>query len=198
MRSLFTRLALVFVLLTALAACSSHSVKPTTEPDAKWLRDGMIAFSRPAPEVSTNMPSSMLAFFPVRTSQAGSWLSIDLHSAAINLMDGDKVVASAQGEGVSNLKPGTYQILHKQRNALWYANDNYFKSRKLPVPPQNDRSRYRRGALGDFALFVGEDNPTPLHSGPVWSQEIGGIRLNDDDLSRIYYRIPVGAQVEVK
>lgn len=198
MKSHAIKISLFCALLVFVSACSHKTLSPTPEQKGNWLDDGMIAFSRPAPSVSAQMPVSMLAFFPLRSSQVGNWLSIDLGNAAVNLMEGDKIVASAKGQGISSLLPGTYQVLHKQRNALWYATDSYFTSRKLPVPSANDRARYRRGALGDFALFVGNDSPTPLHCGPIWSEEIGGIRLNDDDLSRIYYQIPVGAQVEVK
>ncbi|NQV20936.1 MAG: ribulose-phosphate 3-epimerase, partial [Rhodospirillales bacterium] len=49
--------------------------------------------------------------------------------------------------GVS-LNPGTYALQHKQKRPLWYASDEYFAKRQLPIPPPGDRQRYRRGALG--------------------------------------------------
>ncbi len=194
----FASLLFIVAAFFSLSACSGSRKIAPLQSNSNWLQDGMIAFSRPAPNVSPAMPISMLAFFPVRTSQVGSWLSIESQRGAVSLMDGDKTVSSVHAEGTIGLAPGSYQILHKQRSALWYADDNYFKARKLPIPAQNDKSRYRRGALGDFALFIGNNAPVPLHSGPIWSPEIGGMRLNDDDLSRIYYQLPVGAAVEVK
>jgi hypothetical protein len=111
-------------------------------------------------------------------------------------MEGDKEISVSSGEGFENLKPGTYHVLHKQRNALWYAPDSYFSSRSLPLPAQGDRSRFRRGALGEFVLYV--DKETPIHSGPVWSAEVGGVRLGSADLSRMYYSLDVGAPIEVR
>jgi hypothetical protein len=111
-------------------------------------------------------------------------------------MDGDKEVNVITGEGVEKLKPGIYQLLHKQRNALWYAPDSYFSARDLAIPAQGDRSRYRRGALGDFVLYIDKD--TPIHNSPIWDDEIGGVRLDDADMSRLYYALEVGAAVEVR
>jgi hypothetical protein len=111
-------------------------------------------------------------------------------------MDGDSPVTVASGEGIDSLKPGQYQVLHKQRNALWYAPDQYFTERGLKVPPQGDKSRYLRGALGDFVVFINKD--TPIYSGPIWTEEIGGVRLSDDEMSRLYYRMEVGVPIEVR
>ena len=86
--------------------------------------------------------------------------------------------------------------MHKQRNPLWYAPDSYFKARLLPLPAEGDRSRFRRGALGEFVLFVDKD--TPIHSGPFGSEEIGGIRLEEDDISRLYYQLELGATIRVE
>lgn len=68
--------------------------------------------------------------------------------------------------------------------------------RQLESPPQGDKQRYRRGALGDFAIFLNQD--TPLHCGPIWLGEIGGLRLSEADLSRLYYQVETGSVVEIK
>lgn len=111
-------------------------------------------------------------------------------------MNGDTVAQAFSGEGIENLSPGNYNLLHKQRNALWYAPAGYFQKRNQQVPPDGDRSRFRRGALGAFALFLNKE--TPIHSGPVWSDEIGGIRLSENDISRLYYAVELGAPIEVQ
>ena len=137
-----------------------------------------------------------LGFLPAIGAYAGHWLSIDTSAKKVVLMEGDRVVDAAAVENLGNVKAGTYQLLHKQRNPLWYAPDGYFSRRNLKVPPQGDRSRYRRGALGDFALFIDKD--TPIHSSPVWADDVGGIRVAEGDLSRLYYRLDVGSFIEVK
>lgn len=185
------------VLALAVTGCSSRpSLNTANSPSDHWLLDGMIAISRPLPSVVSAAPESMLGFMPLpKAAHVGIWLSIDRSSKMLTVMDGDKEVSMAAGDGVDKLKTGVYQVLHKQRNALWYAPDSYFTARNLKVPPQGDRARYRRGALGDFVVFINKD--TPIYSGPFWVEDVGGIRLSDEDMSRLYYRIDVGSPIEV-
>jgi hypothetical protein len=42
------------------------------------------------------------------------------------------------------------------------------------------------------------DNQTPIHSGPVWLKEIGGLRVKQIEMERIYSMITVGTRVEVR
>lgn len=189
---------LVAVSTLAAIGCSKPQEHLTQQNAAHWLKDGMIAISRPVPATSELSSTSMLGFMPVKAAAVhiGPWISIDRQNKVLALMEGDKEISSLSGQGLENLKPGTFQILHKQRNALWYAPDSYFQVRGLDVPGQGDRSRYRRGALGDFVLYV--DKNTPIHSGPIWNPEIGGVRLNDSDISKLYYSVEVGSAVEVR
>ena len=59
-----------------------------------------------------------------------------------------------------------------------------------------DRERFRRGALGEYVLYI--DPEIPLHSGPIWTSDLGGVRLDDKDLSRIYYQLRLGAPIEIR
>ncbi|MBX7143051.1 MAG: L,D-transpeptidase [Oligoflexia bacterium] len=188
-------LGLFCFIAVTLAACS-RSTSHTPDKNL-WMLDGMIAVSRPVPATSSIENAVMMGFMPLtQAAHAGPWILIDKGTQLVTLMDGDKEVGMAPGEGFSSLKSGSYQVMHKQRNALWYAPDNYFLSRNLRIPPQGDRSRYLRGALGDFVVFINKD--TPIFSGPFWTEDIGGIRLNEDDMSRLYYKIDVGAPIEVR
>jgi len=183
-----------------VAVAGSVGCSPTSESPGSWIRDGIITIARPLPLEAgrkiNGSPSSLLGFVPVPGVQGGAWLSISTSEGAINLMNGSSVAASVQGEGIKELRPGTYKVVHKQRAPLWYAPDNYFSVRQLAVPAEGEKSRYLRGALGDFVLFLNKD--TPIHSGPIWSDEIGGIRLNEGDISRLYYQLEVGAPVEIR
>ncbi len=157
--------------------------------------DGLISITRLAPSAISS-PRSVLGFIPVDSDRQGKWLSIDASKGVISLMEGQETIASAQTDGKIKLEPGRYTILHKQRSPLWYAGDSYFTKRGLEVPGAGDKSRYRRGALGDFALFI--DKETSLHSSLVWSDEVGGLRVSDEELRKIYYSVDIGSLIEIK
>jgi hypothetical protein len=53
-----------------------------------------------------------------------------------------------------------------------------------------------RGALGAQALFL--DEGRAIHSGPVWNDDVGGIKLSSQDMAMIFDVVGVGATVEVR
>lgn len=162
----------------------------------RWLKEGSILVARPLPEAEQISMQTLLGFLPHKELESrGKWLALDRNSETIKIMNGAKELSSISAPGLSALKPGTYKIAHKQRNALWHAPDEYFTARNLSVPPKGDRERFRRGALGDFVLFLDKD--TPIHSGPIAAKEIGGIQVTEKELSRIYYLLEVGSVVQV-
>ena len=193
------RLLLVSICIAGsiLSGCAkSRSVIPSS-PD-QFTQDGSVVISRPLPHRLNSLRSfAALGFVPTYQSAPGNWLLIDTVKRTISLMDGEKIAITSPAEfGAGSLKPGSYSLLHKQRNPLWYAPESYFISRRLPVPPDGDRSRFRRGALGDFVLYVDKD--TPIHSGELWSGDVGGLKLDDNTLSRIFYLIQIGSPVQVQ
>ena len=180
---------------TRLAA--SDKSASTTESTA-FLKDGSITVARPFPEPVT---SEMLAqpgfkaFLPPIAYQGG-WITINKEKGTVAIMSGDVEAHSFPAEGIQSIPTGQYNVVHKQRNPLWYASDDYFARRQLPVPPDGDRGRFRRGALGNFAVFLTKD--LPIHCGPLWSDEIGGIKMAEPDLSKLYYMIELGAPIKVQ
>lgn len=200
------RLVAVGLLTSSLLVlgCTSRNESPSrvaeSSPSKQWVRDGSIVISRAVPAVSAENPVGVLGFLPLTGTLKGHWLSINLADQKLKFMEGDKVLSETpwQGslQGKSLIKPGTFKLVHKQRNPLWYAPDSYFTKRHLALPSQNDRARFRRGALGEFALFL--DKETPIHSGPIWTEDIGGIRIDEHVLSRIYYQLEIGAPIEVQ
>lgn len=193
----FLGMCLVVAFISACAPNnkSANSVDANSD-SSRSILEGSMVVARPVPPIDPSATESMLGFLPFHASQVGYWLSIDTVDRSLTLMEGANQISSVKGEGVENLRTGQYQLLHKQRSALWYAPDDYFTLRNLSIPGPGDKSRYRRGALGSFVLFLDKD--TPIHDGPVWSAEIGGVKLNEPDISSIYYRLPVGAPIEVK
>lgn len=187
-----------FIIISAfclgLAACSGGS--KNTQENKAWLQSGQIVISKSAPEVSEPRSLNMLGFFPVAASHSGTWLSFNKTEKSISLMDGARVITTSKAQGGEDLTAGSYQVLHMQKNPLWYAPDSYFSTRSLDIPSQGDKARFRRGALGEYAVFINKE--TPIHSGPLWSSEIGGIRVSEDDLSKIYYQLQIGSIIEVK
>ena len=133
------------------------------------------------------------AFLPADNE---TWIMIESASSKILVFRGETKVKEIQAEGKVTMGLGNYNLQHKQKRPLWYANDDYFAKRNLPIPPAGDRARYRRGALGTFVLYPKVD--FPIHSGPIWSEDVGGLRVSRADLSAIYYMVPVGTAVVVK
>jgi hypothetical protein len=190
----FLRLAGILLISQAITSCGAGQTGE--DIPRNWLKSGSVVVSNGVPAVTTNVSAGTLGFAPSTSVRQGAWLLIETKQRRVTLMEGDKAVESGSGLGLERLTTGNFQLLHKQRNPLWYAPDSYFSARHLNSPASGDKNRYFRGALGDFALFVTKD--TPLHSGPVWVPEIGGAQLEDNLISKLYYSLSVGAPIEVR
>jgi hypothetical protein len=122
-------------------------------------------------------------------------LVIETKSNKATLFVSGKESASAQLLDVAGLKAGTYTLAHKQRNPLWYAPQEYFSARGMPVPSEGDKNRFLRGAYGDFALFI--DAETAIHSGPFDLEELTGARCEEKDMSKIFYSLEIGDSIQI-
>jgi hypothetical protein len=178
----------------AFSGCSLYKSPTDIDLQKTQYAGGYISLNRVAPPVAS--PATLLGFMPDSVSDKDSiWLKVELAENKLVLMKGSNVVDESKIEGVLPLQPGVYSVQHKQRSPLWYAGDEYFSLRGLAVPSIGDKERYRRGALGDFALFV--DSDASIHSAPVWTEEVGGLRIDDEKMKKIYYSLDVGAKVQV-
>lgn len=192
------RLSLPAILFLTLGGCSlfGGSISEQSSP-AVWKKDGSIVLSRVAPvPVLNESKGELLGFLPQKSRSADHWLAINKSTRTIEVMNGDQALISLKSEGVEQLQPGRYQVIHKQKDPLWYAPDKYFTSRLINVPPEGSKERYRKGALGDFVVYF--DPALPIHSSPVPSDEVGGVRLGSTDMSRLYYSLDIGSVVEVR
>ena len=214
----------ILAALLGLILCGCSASGPASAPSPVG-QDGILALSRPMPEpiavaavlestfptgtgptgtgpaAGVPLANNMLGFVPTSLSPAsiapaGTWLSINRREKTVSLMEGSKVSITVHGDGIEQLSAGSFHLLHKQRSPLWYAPDTYFTERGLAVPPEGDRERYRRGALGEFAMFLDKD--TPLHAGIVWTDDVGGVRVDENDLARLYYSLDVGSTIKVE
>lgn len=93
---------------------------------------------------------------------------------------------------------GRFRVLDKREKPVWVKPDWAFVEEGRPVPPAGAPERYERGALGDYALGLGDGY---LIHGTLYQRQLGMavthgcIRLGDDDLAAAYRALPVGASV---
>ena len=200
----------------SLSACSFGGSADTADT---FMQSGTIILSHQVPQRSSQEPlelaqntytardraqpslmAPLIGYFPPATGYVPAdneaWLEIDTSKSSLTVFRGREVLAQLQAEGQVDIAPGEYFLRHKQKEPKWYAPDSYFHNRRLAAPAKDDSMRFRRGALGDFAIY-----PTPefpIHCGPVWADEVGGLRVDTEELSTIFYMLPVGAPVVVR
>jgi lipoprotein-anchoring transpeptidase ErfK/SrfK len=196
----------IFLVLT-LSACSFFSESAPVLPALSMAQaSGSLTLARPVPPLAvvdaSDGNNALRGFLPVSPTHLTSPLSntplnriihIDLSSKTIRFGAGK----TGQIQATPNeLTPGTYRIIHKQESPLWYAPDEYFSVRNITAPAKNDRSRYRKGALGNYALFL---TPTlAIHDSSVDAREVGGLRMDSETVKSLFEATSVGSEVVVQ
>ncbi|WKZ57088.1 MAG: L,D-transpeptidase [Bdellovibrionota bacterium] len=186
----------LFASAVLIAGCSSSVKAPTN-----WIADGSLSIHRPVPQLPVNSElnqdgATVFAFAPSASIPTSAWVSVDRQANELRLMQGQQAILTLRGDGLDRLPTGSFTVLHKQREPAWYAPDLYFASRSLDTPAEHSKERYLRGALGEYALFLAPE--LPLHCGPLWLDEIGGVRLSEQDMAQLYYRLEVGAAIQIE
>ena len=163
-------------------------------------REQLASAMTPTAESGQRLMAPLVGYFPPAgvfvPAENETWIEINRELGVLSVYRGKEVVKEAKTEGSVSLPEGDYYLQHKQAQPLWYAPNEYFKKRQLLVPEAENRLRYRRGALGQFALY-----PTttfPIHCGPIWSEDVGGLRVSPQDMASIYHLVPLGSPVVVK
>lgn len=93
---------------------------------------------------------------------------------------------------------GKFTIKGKTTSPVWIKPDWAFVEEGLPIPPVAHSSRYEYGVLGDYALSLGQGY---MIHGTLYQRFLGlpvthgCIRLNDNDLKLVYYRLAIGSKV---
>lgn len=203
-RSAITRAALCIGSCILLNGCAILGTP--SRSDKAWLLDGSLVLSRPVPLVTkalaSNTPtqSEQSSETPARAVSAEApqapSIIISREAKTLTAIRPGEAPLVLKTEGAQYLKEGSFSITQKQENPLWYAPKKYFTKRSLTVPEEGSRERFKRAALGSRTIFLNDQ--TPIHSGPVWMQEIGGLRVNPSEMSQIYSMISVGTRVEVR
>ena len=165
--------------------------------DKLWLESGSISIAKTMPGAMSVPSPSMLGFMPFHLARTDeSRLAINTRDNTVTLTSGESSRTMQSQLHLSGLAPGMYKVLLKQKNPLWYAPSSYFSVRGIQTPPEGERSRYLKGALGDFAIFLDKD--TAIHNSPVANEEVGGVRLARADIEAVFNSLPVGALVEIQ
>jgi hypothetical protein len=205
-RSMFRLVSGAIILV--MTGCATSSFNPT--PTERWLPDGSLGLVRPVPRMSVvsqamAQPKSEMFTEPKARMRAPSEMpSTDLSPRLIIETTKHTLTLSSPGEtpitmkaqGAYALKKGTYSVALKQADPLWYAPPTYFLRRGMKVPADGSKARFMRGALGHQALFF--DKQVAVHSGPVWNDEIGGVKLSSEDMTKLFETVGVGTQIEVR
>ncbi len=95
---------------------------------------------------------------------------------------------------------GMFRIQSKLKRPLWVKPDWAFIEEGLPVPPKNHPDRYQYGTLGDYALSLGQGY---LIHGTLYQRFLGQpvthgcIRLGDDDLKEVFFKLNEGSKVYI-
>jgi lipoprotein-anchoring transpeptidase ErfK/SrfK len=95
---------------------------------------------------------------------------------------------------------GKYWIRGKITDPVWRRPDWSFVEEGLPIPSENDPSRWEYGVLGDYAMSIGDGY---LIHGTLYKRFLGMpvthgcVRLNDEDLEAIYNTLSIGSKVYI-
>jgi hypothetical protein len=95
---------------------------------------------------------------------------------------------------------GKFMIQGKTTNPPWRRPDWAYVEEGLPIPSQDDPSRYEYGVLGDYAMALGDGY---LIHGTIYKRFLGMpvthgcVRLNDDDLKAIFNTLSIGSKVYI-
>jgi lipoprotein-anchoring transpeptidase ErfK/SrfK len=103
---------------------------------------------------------------------------------------------SMKAHGAYALTKGSFTVQQKVNDPIWKAPPTYFLRRGLEVPERGSPAHYVKGALGRQALFINDQ--VAIHNSLIWSDEVGGVRLNNEDMARLFETVKVGATIEVR
>lgn len=198
---------LVFLISGILSGCSLGSESINAQPETKFLESGSISIARPVKDIQERFPhqtpGNLFGFMPVTNepstkvqSSEKIWAFIDRSAEVLLIQRGDETILSLRADVADSVPYGKFSMILKQENPLWYAPEEYFIRRNELPPAEGSSDRFRRGALGDSALFLNDD--LLIHSAPINDSSISGIRLDPEGISNVYKLLPVGSQIIIR
>jgi lipoprotein-anchoring transpeptidase ErfK/SrfK len=124
------------------------------------------------------------------------WVFIDSFNNSIEINKGDENILTAQAKSSSGTTQGKFSVALKEENALWYANDNYFAKRSQRMPAEGSSDRYRKGALGEYAVFL--SGGMVIHSSPLFDDSVTGFQVTEDEIRSIYNLLQPGTKIIIR
>jgi hypothetical protein len=113
---------------------------------------------------------------------------------------GSYTMLKTQSEKSGSSNPKAILIQGKITSPVWRRPDWAFVEEGLPIPSNDDPSRWEYGVLGDYALSIGDGY---LIHGTLYKRFLGMpvthgcVRLNDEDLKAIYNTLSIGSKVYI-
>ena len=101
---------------------------------------------------------------------------------------------------------GLFHIRRMEKDPLWQAPDWHFVEAGVPIPPENDPSRFMPGVMGDTAIYLGDgiaihgtNQPELLLDPDPEARRVshGCIRLTNEAARTLMYMVDVGTPVLV-
>ena len=151
----------------------------------------LVVFMFPAGSLGSMRPESQIT----TGHEALPHLLIESATHTLTLSIPGQTPVKMNAQGAYALTKGTFQVQQKVTDPMWKAPPTYFLRRGLQIPEDNSPARLMKGALGQKALFVNER--IAIHNSSVWTDEVGGVRLSNEDMARLFESVRVGATVEV-
>lgn len=168
-------------------------------------------FRCPAPAASVaQMSPEEMATRLKKARLKGRFIVIDTAANRLYLREGDKILLEAvcsTGSGVTlvagerkwtfRTPVGAFRIINKVRDPVWRKPDWAFLEEGQPIP-KNEAERYEAGALGEYALGIGDGY---FIHGTLYTRTLGTnvthgcIRLGDADLQFLARRVRIGTPV---
>ncbi|HJU85827.1 MAG TPA: L,D-transpeptidase [Gemmatimonadota bacterium] len=123
-----------------------------------------------------------------------------LHRFPVGVGTGERL-SRAEGDGWNFSTPtGVFEIGRMKKDPVWYAPDWYYVERGLPVPPAYSDERYRRGILGDYALYLSDEiaiHGTRDESSVGRASSHGCLRMRNADIAIVFPLVQVGTRVDI-
>ena len=101
---------------------------------------------------------------------------------------------------------GLFHIRRMEKDPLWQAPDWHFVEAGVPIPPENDPSRFMPGVMGNTAIYLGDgiaihgtNQPELLLDPDPEARRVshGCIRLTNEAARTLMYMVDVGTPVLV-
>ncbi|RME62032.1 MAG: hypothetical protein D6780_00515 [Candidatus Dadabacteria bacterium] len=196
-------LALAVVVFSSCSLFSGNSkdnVKVSASGKLSYLKSGYILIARDVPQKSFITPKVFtFVKLPDEFQKRLRAVLINLKKQTLVLYTNGKktlvykIYPNTSLKDKAEIETKTALIYNYP---LWYAPDEYFRSRGLVVPPEGSKERYLKGALGGKAIFL--ENGVIIHSGPFNLEGELSIRMEQKALNKLASLLSKNTPVEIK